>query len=220
MPGSDESKDIHVLDRTETYLFSNCSRHADTGGIILAVPLAVLGKVLAQRRFPAANPYLLGLLAGAPTFLATQFALSSLYFSNVCWGYLKLLPDESVLKRKLDEASERYEARFVTYNRARAFQDVMFWEKQVKVDGSFGISKSASLTREEKHDIQEQLRWVPSEKYQLIKRLREHVAPDPRVEKYLKKMDNIERVVLSDFDPTTKDERLKNAATPLPVKVT
>jgi hypothetical protein len=73
------------------------------------------------------------------------------------------------------------------------------------------------LSREEKHDIQKQLRWVPSEEYRLVQRIRDQVAPDPRVEGYLKKMDNIGKVIFTDIDRTTTDERLKNAAKPMPL---
>ena len=213
---SDDEDDAHVLDLKETYLFTNCSRHADTLGLILGVSLAALSKVLVQRRLPAANPYLVGFAAGLPAFLASYVTASSFYFSNVCWGYLKFLPEDSVLNVKLCEAERRYDTWCVPYNRTRALQDVMFWDKQVKMDRNWDLTEAEFLPREEKHEIQEQLRWVPSERYRLMHRIRKHVEADEGWSGVRSTMDKVGKGMFANNDPLMKDERLKNAAKPLP----
>ena len=207
-------EDPHILNPKETYLFSNCTRHADTLAVILGVPAAALGKVLLQRKLPAANPYLVGFTAGIPAFLATYLVVSPLYFSKVCWGYMRFLPEESVLKEKLCVAEKRYDTWNVPYNRTRALQDVMLWDRQCKMDWDTELTEVEYLQKDEVHEIQKQLRRVPSEDYRLVHRIREHLKKDENVMKYLEKLDRVSKTMFG-APPAMKDERLKNAAKPM-----
>ena len=211
----DEPEDVHVLDPRESYLFSNCTRHTETLAIILGTPLAALSKVLVQKKLPAANPYLVGLVAGVPVFLATYLTVSSMYFSKVCWGYLRFLPEGSVFKEKLLEAEKKYTTWYVPYNRTRAVHDVMYWDKQAQMDQNWDLSETKFLPTDEKHEIQKQLRWVPSEDYRLLHRIREHMEADKRWDGYRKAMNTVEKGLFG-VPPVLKDERIKNAAKPMP----
>ena len=175
---AEENKSDHHLTPREQYLFSNCSRHGDTLGVILGTPLACLAKLLAQKRFPATNPIKVFLSAGVPVLTATWACVTCLYMSNICWGYLDLLPDTSPFKQRLLEEEESHqEASWCTaYNRVRAITTVM--SRDAHVDMNFDLSNAEFLSQEEKHDIQRQLRWVPPEKYRLSNRLKEQLSQD------------------------------------------
>lgn len=211
----DESDETYMLDPTETYLFTNCSRHADTLGLILGLPLAGAGKVLAQRRLPAANPYMVGITVGGPILLATYISVSSLYFSSVCWGYTRFLPENSYFRERLKEAEMRYNSWCTAYNRTRAVQDVMFFDKQARMDTNMDLSEAEFVSRQEMHEIQKQLRWVPSEKFRIAHRVREAIDADHSWDNYRERCKFTERNFFSP-PPIMKDVRLKNAAKPMP----
>ncbi|KAL5259339.1 hypothetical protein ACHWQZ_G009698 [Mnemiopsis leidyi] len=179
----DENTKLHELNLREKYLFGNCSRHSDTLGIILGLPIAALSKVLVQRRLPTTNPYLVGCLAGFPAFLASYTATSTLYFSYVCWGYAtRLLPQDSIFRAKLFAAERKYDTWCVPYNRSRAHYDVMCHE--VSVESKWDLTDEF-LSREEKHAVQRELRWVPAQDYRLAHRAEEYLKSDERARKLL-----------------------------------
>ena len=177
----------------------NCSRHADTLGVILGLPMAALGKALVQRRLPSANPYLVACLAGVPVFLVSYVTTSTLYFSNVCWGYAtRLLPEDSIFRSKLLAAERKYDTWCVPYNRSRAQYDVMF--NEAEVESKWDLTDEF-LSREEKHKIQKELRWVPAEEYRLTQRTFEKLKDDERTKKLFETHERLRKGIFGPPNP-------------------
>lgn len=212
IPQEEADDGRYVLNPQESYLFQNCTRHSSTLGLMLGVPLALGARILALRRFPRANKHLAGISAAVPALIGTYVAVESLYTTRICWGYLRLLPEESQFKQLAlrSLAAQEEDSWGTTINRWRALMDVMVYEAKVQSDTDLTLIEDAS--REEKHEFQKRLRWTPPEQFRLLNRIHEHYNAENKPLK--EKMDKIAKGMFGKPEILT-NEHVLHASKPL-----
>ena len=70
------------------------------------------------------------------------------------------------------------------YNRSRVNYDLMYRDREVEDVVKWDLTDEV-LSREEKHQIQKELRWVPAEEYRLNQRAYEKLNEYEWTKKYL-----------------------------------